>query len=129
MKEIDWKLPQLGIIKSNTFTGAHGWMRYSLRRSGDDMIAEVWPHPYEIKKTDPDLVNSKTFPFSEQGEQQAAEWFKEMITAFPKEKRTSIFATLPEGFTLPWQAENKRLREEKEAAAKAAQEEPETEQA
>lgn len=57
-------------------------MRYLVKKEKDDaendiFRATVWPGPYNFSTTPDDQKISATFPFTEEGRQQAVDWMNE----------------------------------------------------
>lgn len=83
-------IPMLHYFKSkNEYSGAHFGMRYyfttkkEIQQKEDGTEEEVsvlagtiWPEPWAKEYTDPALHIKKTFPFTEEGRKQAAEWLE-----------------------------------------------------
>lgn len=67
----------LNFIKKETFTGSDSGMRYRLEKSGEDILAWVWPEPYNFIKTDAALKTSETFPLTPEGKDEAVNWLNE----------------------------------------------------
>ena len=72
-----------------TYTGSYDHMRYLIKRepsanlfyNSDErnnpdarMIAMVWPEPFTIEKTKPDLIMTEEFPFTDEGIEQLRQW-------------------------------------------------------
>ncbi|HAB93320.1 MAG TPA: hypothetical protein DCF49_00915 [Lachnospiraceae bacterium] len=43
------------------------------------LLAKIWPEPFSYGATDPSLIKSREFPFSEKGLEEAVEWLNEQI--------------------------------------------------
>ena len=56
----------MNFYKKEKFTGSYKGMRYL-----------VWPGPYNFSTTPDDQKISATFPFTEEGRQQAVDWMNE----------------------------------------------------
>jgi len=68
--------------KKEKFTGSYKGMRYLVKKEKDDaendiFRATVWPGPYNFSTTPDDQKISATFPFTEEGRQQAVDWMNE----------------------------------------------------
>ena len=46
------------------------------------IAASIWPEPFSYASTDPSLIRTKSFPFSQGGLQEAAEWLDEQIGVY-----------------------------------------------
>ena len=67
----------MNFYKKEKFTGSYKGMRYLVKKEKDDaendiFRATVWPGPYNFSTTPDDQKISATFPFTEEGRQQAA---------------------------------------------------------
>ncbi len=75
----------LEFIKKLSFKGSDDGMRFMLRakKGGEDGKSNValeafnWPEPFCFEATDPELIVSAEFPFSEEGISQALVWLNE----------------------------------------------------
>lgn len=67
----------LNFIKKEVFTGSEEGMRYRLEKQGDDLVAHVWPEPYNFLKTDDALKTSERFPLTPEGKEEAVKWLNE----------------------------------------------------
>lgn len=77
----------------NPFTGSYRGMRYRIikqKESKNDegevlkplgLLVVLWPEPFSFEKTDDDLKQSRLFPFSQEGKEQAVDWMNEMYAA------------------------------------------------
>lgn len=74
---IDTNKVSLNFIKKEVFTGSDSGMRYRLEKSGDNILAFVWPEPYNFLKTDSMLKTSETFPLTKEGKEEAVNWLNE----------------------------------------------------
>ncbi|MDD3369601.1 MAG: GNAT family acetyltransferase [Lachnospiraceae bacterium] len=78
------------------FTGSYRGMRYRLEKikgeaEGESLLkGTVWPDPYNFVKTPEDKKISQTFPFSEEGKDQAVDWFEQM-----RKEHHDIYDTTP----------------------------------
>jgi len=77
----------MNFYKKEKFTGSYKGMRYLVKKEKDDaendiFRATVWPGPYNFSTTPDDQKISATFPFTEEGRQQAVDWMNEQ--AFQK---------------------------------------------
>ena len=72
----------MNFYKKEKFTGSYKGMRYLVKKEKDDaendvFRATVWPGPYNFDTTPDDQKISATFPFTEDGKQQAVDWMNE----------------------------------------------------
>ena len=72
----------MNFYKKEKFTGSYKGMRYLVKKEKDDaendiFRATVWPGPYNFSTTPDDQKISATFPFTEEGRQQAGDWMNE----------------------------------------------------
>ena len=72
----------MNFYKKEKFTGSYKGMRYLVKKEKDDaendiFRATVWPGPYNFAATPDDQKISATFPFTEEGKQQAVDWMNE----------------------------------------------------
>ena len=72
----------MNFYKKEKFTGSYKGMRYLVKKDKDDaendiFRATVWPGPYNFATTPDDQKISATFPFTEEGKQQAVDWMNE----------------------------------------------------
>jgi len=74
---IDTNKVSLNFIKKEVFTGSDSGMRYRLEKSGDNILAFVWPEPYNFLKTDSMLKTSESFPLTKEGKEEAVNWLNE----------------------------------------------------
>ena len=86
---IDTNRVSFDFIKKEVFTGSDEGMRYRLEKSGDNIIARVWPEPYSYIKTDDALKVSETFPLTRDGKEEAVNWLNEQ-----KEVRRELWASV-----------------------------------
>ena len=52
-------------------------MRYRLIKSGDGMEVTIWPEPYNYLHTPDEKKQSKSFPLTTEGRDEAVEWMNE----------------------------------------------------
>ena len=85
----------LNYYKKITYTGWMGGMRFLIQREapeeGDAIFhVWVWPGPYIFDLTADERKFDATFPFTEEGKQQAVDWinaqFEEHKSLWPKRK-------------------------------------------
>lgn len=81
---IDTTKVSLNFIKKEVFTGSDEGMRYRLEKSGDNILAWVWPEPYNFLKTDSSLKTSESFPLTPEGKEEAVNWLNEQKTVRAK---------------------------------------------
>ena len=78
----------------NPYSGAEGGMRYVITPGkkpdpGDEsgkkkveyLTAQVWPGPWTIDMTDPELRRKEIYPISDEGREEAAKYLKETYEA------------------------------------------------
>lgn len=89
------KPPMLHYFKSkNDYSGAHFGMRYYFAAGKETITKEdgteeevsvlkavIWPDPWAREYTDPALHIKKTFPFTEEGREQAQHWLEDTFHA------------------------------------------------
>lgn len=89
----------LNYYKKTTYTGWMGGMRFLIKREAPedaDPIFHVWiwPGPYIFDLTDDSLKKENTFPFSNEGKEQAVDWINEQyeanISYWPRKKTDEI---------------------------------------
>ena len=71
----------LPFLKKSRFTGSLQGMRYCVYSSDDSLKACCWPGPFAMHKTDRSLFVEESFPFSDEGRKQAADWLNGQFTA------------------------------------------------
>lgn len=74
---IDPNTVSLNFIKKEVFTGSDTGMRFRLEKKGDEILAWVWPEPYNFFKTDSALKVSESFPLTIEGRDEAVAWMNE----------------------------------------------------
>ena len=72
----------MNFYKKEKFTGSYKGMRYLLKKDQDEEEQDifhcyVWPGPYNFNVTPETEKKSSTFPFTEEGKQQAVDWMNE----------------------------------------------------
>ena len=71
---IDTATVSLNFIKKEVFTGSDSGMRYRLEKSGDTILATIWPEPYAFNATEDSLKTKESFPLTPEGKDEAVEW-------------------------------------------------------
>lgn len=74
----------LQFFKKEAFTGSIKGMRYRVAESGEELEAVVYPGPYCYEATPREQKTRKTFPFSQEGIDQAVDWINEQFFLFSK---------------------------------------------
>lgn len=64
----------LALVKKEHFHGSYCGMRYMLCNADGELKAHTYPEPFSFDATDPKLIVAETFPFSNEGIEQAVEW-------------------------------------------------------
>lgn len=75
--KIDPNTISVNYIKKEPFTGGYKGMRYRLIKSGDSMEVTIWPEPYNYLRTPDEKKQSKQFPLTVEGRNEAVEWMNE----------------------------------------------------
>lgn len=77
----------------NPFTGSYKGMRYRIIKQKEakndegevmqplGLLVVLWPEPFSFEKTEDALKQSRLFPFSEEGKEQAVAWMNEVYEA------------------------------------------------
>lgn len=60
-------LLQLSFYKLSPYLGSDGDTRYKIEKEDEHFKLTTWPGPYSFDNTDPAVMQSKTFEFSEEG--------------------------------------------------------------
>ena len=90
---IDKRLIPFGGLKKEPFSGSHNGMRYLFR--GDDgknsttFTVFIYPEPWCFEDTPEDEKESRSFPLSEEGMDQAATWLFERFESKKDRWQTS----------------------------------------
>ncbi len=75
-------LLSLSFLKMSRFTGSERGMRYCVQKAGSDeepcLEVQIWPGPFGIDQTRPELFQKTSFPFSEEGRRQCVDWINAM---------------------------------------------------
>ena len=71
-------------FKKEAFTGSMKGMRYRVAESGEELEAVVYPGPYCYEVTPQEQKTRKTFPFSQEGIDQAVDWINDQFSLFSK---------------------------------------------
>ena len=74
---IDPNTISINYIKKEPFTGGYKGMRYRLIKSGDGMEVTIWPEPYNFLHTSDEKKQSKQFPLTIEGRNEAVDWLNE----------------------------------------------------
>ena len=75
--KIDPNTISVNYIKKEPFTGGYKGMRYRLIKSGDGMQVTIWPEPYNFLHTSDEKKQSKQFPLTIEGRNEAVDWLNE----------------------------------------------------
>lgn len=71
----------MNYYQKETFTGSYKGMRYLIRKStengSDAFFVCIWPGPYNFASTEDSRKTTASFPFTEEGKQQAVDWLNE----------------------------------------------------
>ena len=71
----------MNFYKKESFTGSYKGMRYLLKKDNEEestiFRCYVWPGPYNFATTPESQKVMATFPFTEEGKQQAIDWMNE----------------------------------------------------
>lgn len=71
----------IGFLKKECFTGSSEGMRYRMERAegeeGEILLATVWPEPFSFQATPEEQKTRSSFPFTEEGVEQARFWLNE----------------------------------------------------
>lgn len=67
----------------NPVSGNAGQFNYKVQRAGDELKAFCWMGPWCMEKTKD--VAAASFPFGQEGIDQAQSWLKEQFDATPRE--------------------------------------------
>ncbi|MCR5283611.1 MAG: hypothetical protein K6E18_09590 [Lachnospiraceae bacterium] len=91
---IDAKKIPLPYIKKSEYPGSDTGIRYMFRsvtvtneESGEEekiMRVFLWPEPYCLTKTDPELVVQRDFPLTEDGKREAVDWINREHAEHPE---------------------------------------------
>ncbi len=85
---IDPNTIHINYIKKEVQTGSYCGMRYRFARGknkdGDCMDVTVWPEPFCFFKTPDDQKQTRQFPLTLQGREDAAAWLNDMSSRFLK---------------------------------------------
>ncbi|MGI6108218.1 MAG: hypothetical protein ACOX8B_09915 [Lachnospiraceae bacterium] len=75
-------LLSLSFLKLSRFTGSDEGMRYCVQKTGTDEEPQlevlVWPGPFALEMTKPELFQKASFPFSDEGRRQCVDWINAM---------------------------------------------------
>jgi len=74
---IDPNTISVNYIKKEPFTGGYKGMRYRLIKSTDGMEVTIWPEPYNYLRTPDEKKQSKQFPLTTEGRDEAVAWLNE----------------------------------------------------
>lgn len=77
MTKIDPNTISVNYIKKEPFTGGCNGMRYRLIKSGEGMEVTIWPEPYNFLRTPDEKKQSKQFPLTIEGRDEAVAWLNE----------------------------------------------------
>ena len=69
----------LNFIKKEHVTGSFQGMRYRLIKDEDEILACIWPEPYNFIKTKDELKQYNRFPLDEEGKNACVDWLNEQI--------------------------------------------------
>ena len=75
--KIDPNTISVNYIKKEPFTGGYKGMRYRLIKSSEGMEVTIWPEPYNFMHTPDEKKQSKQFPLTVDGRNEAVEWLNE----------------------------------------------------
>ena len=75
--KIDPNTISVNYIKKEPFTGGYNGMRYRLIKNGDGMEVTIWPEPYNYLRTPDEKKQSKQFPLTVEGRDEAVTWLNE----------------------------------------------------
>ncbi len=68
-------------IKKTAFTGSFHGMNYRIGKEGDELAAYVFPGPYAFDYTADEVKQKKTFPFTQEGYDEAKKWLDDAYSA------------------------------------------------
>ena len=75
--KIDPNTISINYIKKEPFTGGYKGMRYRLIKNSEGMEVTIWPEPYNFMHTPDEKKQSKQFPLTVDGRNEAVEWLNE----------------------------------------------------
>lgn len=75
--KIDPNTISVNYIKKEPFTGGYKGMRYRLIKNSEGMEVTIWPEPYNFLHTPDEKKQSKQFPLTVDGRNEAVEWLNE----------------------------------------------------
>ncbi len=78
---IDTNTVSINFIKKEVFTGSDNGMRYRLEKGDEELLAYVWPEPFNFASTDDSLKECAHFEWSSQGKEDAVKWLNDMHSA------------------------------------------------
>lgn len=67
----------IAYLQKSRFTGSYQGMRYLLEKSGEALLAVIWPEPYCFAATEDEKKYGREFTFDPDGLLQAVEWLNE----------------------------------------------------
>lgn len=72
----------MNFYKKEQFTGSYKGMRYLLKKDKDENEDDIfrcyiWPGPYNYETTADEEKQMTTYPFTNEGKQQAVDWLNE----------------------------------------------------
>lgn len=95
---IDSATVNVNFIKKEAFTGSDTGMRYRLEKADEEILATVWPEPFNFVTTDDSLKTSARFPLSVEGKDEAVKWLNEMHEANIAQYTEAMNKPLTESF-------------------------------
>ena len=84
---IDPNTISVNYIKKEPFTGGFQGMRYRLIKSGEGMEVTIWPEPYNFLKTPEEKKQSKQFPLTIDGRNEAVAWMNEQYESVRRHEK------------------------------------------
>ncbi len=66
------------ILEKETYAGSYQGLRFTYRKSGDQLEAILYPEPWCLEKTPEENKRTKKFPFTDEGLKDAIAWTEEM---------------------------------------------------
>nr|MBQ8253073.1 hypothetical protein [Lachnospiraceae bacterium] len=64
----------IGYIKKVEYTGSYQGMRFMMRKSEEGMEVSAWPEPLCYSKADKETMETKNFPLTDDGKEEAVNW-------------------------------------------------------
>lgn len=67
----------INFIKKEDLTGSYNGMRYIMSHREDTFLTTIWPEPFCFEKTPEEQKESREFPLTEEGRNEAISWLNE----------------------------------------------------